>query len=243
MYVCTLLQLVSGLIELTNINQQRQLHKRLHSIRGLAFDYVLLSIITYTTSVISTIFYIFDTTIINQYAYRFPIYPQIPISRVILFVEVGLLAMYTLVGLQIFLAYYPTKLKNQFISPINMLILGLMGVTYLYIIRQYFYGWDMVYKLDLVDYLWTIAKICDLVRFIPLISMNWFYETMSGIHPNWITLSLIANILCICARTRVAFELNWWEIPVNFSCWTVLAAQFLFLLILKWQRYQYNMQK
>lgn len=224
-------------IDIVSAIWQLQYNKQKKSIYGLSFDYVLFSFLHLFLSILTIFLYINNDL---QYLIRNPIYNIIPVSFVVLLFEIAQCCVLVLILLQL-RVYNSTKNSNQGFSPFGLIFLGSIGFLLLWVIKMYTFQQGKIILLDVIDMLWMISRTLSCVKYLPLISMNWFDESVVGVFPDWWKFQLATcgfQLLGKLSKTH-----SWWEIPLNYPTWVELLAHLVSLVILIYQLYIYKDNK
>ena len=91
-------------------------------------------------------------------------------------------AFLTLVLLQLRI-YINTRNTNQGISPYSLVFLGSLALFLSWILKLYIYRQGKIISLDVIDWIWYSGRIISCVKFMPIISMNWFDQCVVECFP------------------------------------------------------------
>lgn len=228
---------IASTIDLISSILQLQYNKQKKSIFGLSFDYILFSTLHLFLSILTTFLYIANNL---QYLIRNPIYPDVSVSLIILLLDTFQCCIFILLLLQLRI-YKSTKNPNQGFSPFGLIFLGSFGILFFWVFKMNLFNQGKIIMLDLIDLLWMISRILSCVKFLPLISMNWFNELVVGIFPNWWKCQIIICILQLFGKCSKSFA--WWEIPLNYPTWIEVLFHFICLAVIVYQLYIYKDNK
>lgn len=215
---------------------QLQYNKQKKTIYGISFDYTLFSVLSQFLSILSSFLYIHT----NEYSIRYPIYPNLPISLPLVVFQVLQCFFLILVLLQLRI-YINTRNTNQGISPYSLIFLGSLALFLSWILKLYIYRQGKIISLDVIDWIWYSGRIISCVKFMPIISMNWFDQCVIGMFPYWSQFQILVLLLQLLGKYSYFFK--WWQIPVNYPTWLEVQFQMLCILIIRVQIYIYKNNK
>lgn len=228
--------LLASAIESICTLYQLQYNKQKKSIYGISFDYTLFSVLGQFLSILSSFLYIHT----NEYSMRYPIYPSLPISLPLVVLQISQCFFLILVLLQLRIYIY-TRNTNQGISSYSLIFLGSLTFFLGWILKLYIYKQGKIISLDLIDWIWYTGRIISCIKFMPIISMNWFDQCVVGMFPYWSHFQILVLVLQLMGKYSMYFK--WWQIPVNYPTWLEVQFQLLCILIIKIQMYIYKNNK
>lgn len=218
--VAELLQLVSMAL-IFRRNRQR------NSVAGLSCDFVLYSWIASVTSAWSGTTSMLLLAIKEQYAARYPIYPELRVNCPIVIADFALAIVTTGILAQVFGYYRKTIRGDEWLSlPCKALMLVFVG-SFSWFASLYSRGRSTINELDLVYFLWVIGAVSFAVRLISQVSNNYFMESFCPMHRHFLicqaaSLAFVGGARCIAYTTNIA----WHEKPTNmlteYGLWTNL---------------------
>ncbi|KAL6451527.1 hypothetical protein SBY92_002870 [Candida maltosa Xu316] len=227
---------ISSIVDITNSIYQLRHNKEKKTIYGISFDYALFSFLHSYLSILTTFLYIDN----SEYTSRNPIYPTVPISYLLLLLQIIQCSLAILLCLQLRL-YHHTQNTNQGVSPASLLLLLCLGLLWGWLFKMYSYGEGKIVFLDVIDSTWYVGRVVSTVKYVPVISMNWFDRCVVGFTDTWHDLSLVVVVVQLLGK--MSRSLEWWEVPVNFPTWTEVVFQLICMLIIKYQMYIYKENK
>lgn len=207
------------------------------SVYGISCDYHILCVVAETTSLISTVYYSFDSQIALEYSNRFPRHPRLNVSREIFIMEVCMWVAYCSLVWQIFTTYKRTMHTFQGFSKMCQSILVLLSF-FLIFVRQ-----KLDFLLDVLDTAWFVSKCSMVVRLLPQCFLNWSGDCVVGYADHWLSLQWLSWLFLVVGKYWSKWDFPWHELPVNFPPWPSVLSTALFLLVMTIQRRVYKGNK
>ncbi|KAK6458480.1 uncharacterized protein RJT20DRAFT_32122 [Scheffersomyces xylosifermentans] len=215
---------LAALFEAVCICNQIKHNKIKKSIYGLSYDYILLNWIATLASIGSSLNYYTNPEVIRQYRWRYPVHAEIPVIATLIIAETIVLVVSSALMFQTFFIYPKTRNINQCVSGLNMFFLGILGAGFVYVAKLYAFQESSMVLLDLVDYIWFIAKVTSLVKYWPQLMMNWFGQCVIGLHRNWFLLQSVGLFFFAVGKITSDWFYDWYQVPLNYNTWAYLFA-------------------
>lgn len=206
---------LSLLIETFSSFKQINHNKRKKSIRGLAYDTAVWTVIQGSCTILTTLLYLYPT-IQTQYKLRNPIFPDIRYDLEVLFVQIILFILNVGWLLQCFL-YKASRSEMQGISGVAKgILLGLL-VGLLYLIHGQKSNIGSFVLLDIVDYLWLVGRVAGSIKLLPQLLLNSIECSVVGHVKYWLPLEVVSQVLLMFVKFPA--RKDWYNIPVNYPSW------------------------
>lgn len=197
---------------------------------GWSQDLSVIGAFAVVLSAISSLTYLLSTRITIQCALRSPVYPQAPISILILFVEsIGSVVSLVVCFFALF-TYTQTRNEYQGVSGTFLLLTATVGVACIWATREYCHG--LFSSLDLLEGVWLLSKCASVASPWPQLVIQSFSELCAGTHKRTRDMQLLSTILLVAGKCVSRFEYSWFDVPFNFCTWMECGSRLLAALVL-----------
>lgn len=240
--VVDLFMVAAGLLQLTSYVQQYKFNKAKKSVYGLSYDYIFITCVGYWTNLLSCLQYVTDPSVKSQYRLRNPVYPDaLVVSWQLFLVDCMCFGMMNLLLIQL-VKYKKTINTNQGLSVLLKGLFFCFVLIYVKIIKNSIFHQNSINFLDLVDFMWLIAKVCRAIALIPQINMNWFDDCIAGTFDGFLTVEMLKNFALLAGKlyNHYSEEYSWWSVPVNFEAWPSLITNLIATVAFYYQCYAYR---
>lgn len=212
-------------------------NKSRKSVAGISCDFTVLSLLSAACSAMSGLSYTILVTLRDQYAARYPVYPNINFSVAVLLIHIGQFTITSLLAWQVFVTHRKSIIGDEWLSlPCKAFLLLLLGF-FLWLVSLFWRGRATINQLDLADCGWTIASITFGVRLLSQVTNNFWLERYALMHRNFIHVQFVSVVLAMITWKYMDHQnIQWHEVPANcflrfvwipnFVCLLGLANQF-----------------
>lgn len=186
------------------------------SVCGVSCDFSVHVWLYTVCSAISAAAYLLLETIQQQYALRYPEYPEIYTSRSILLVHVCGSVAATVFLVQVFYSYRHTVGDSETTSLMcNCILVGYTG-CFLWVLDAYLRQRATVNALDVADCLWLIGMSSRALMFVLQMSVNWFFTNVAVMHRNFRMWQIASLGLAVVGLALANYlKIQWYKIPTN----------------------------
>lgn len=231
-----------ALLQLTSFGRQYAFNRTKKSIYGLSYDYIALSWLGYIANIASCIAYTTSSQVQLQYELRNPVYPNgLVVSWPVYAIDTTNLGVLTLLIVQL-AKYRNTMNTNQGISPVVKVVVIVNFLVFVKVVKDAVYHHNTINLLDVVDFVWLMAKFYKAIALMSQVTMNWFDDCISGTFDGFLVVENLKLLLLVLAKICNHYyqEYPWYANPVNFDTWPSLLANMLVLAVFNFQAYIYR---
>lgn len=229
---------LAELLQLLSICLIYRHNKSRQSVAGISCDFTVLSLLSAACSAMSGLSYTILTTLKDQYAARYPVYPNLNSYVVLLLIHIVQFFIASLLAWQVFVTHRKSIIGNEWLSlPCKALLILLIGF-FLWFVSLFWRGRATINQLDLADCGWTIASMAFGVRLLSQVTNNFWLERYTLMHRYFIHIQYASVVLAMIAWKCMDYQnTQWHEVPANcllrfvwipnFVCLLGLAKQFI----------------
>lgn len=216
---------------------QLQYNKRKKSVYGLSYDFITLSWCSTFLSVITTLNYGLNQTVLDQYHGRYPSLPAVRTSHVITILETCKLFITSGLVIQILFLYKRTKHSTQGISG-TLLAFGIFFLMIaLWVAKCCIKKEAALFYLDLVDLIWFTGKTAEAFYLVPQVNLNFIGRNVIGTCQSFLFLSWLSFFMTSIGMITLYYKDNaYYEIPINYTNWTSLFIKLISLILFTLQQ-------
>lgn len=209
-------------------------HNRLRkSVAGISCDFTVYSWVSALASAGSSCAYALLLKIKQQYAVRYPVYPELDLDLLLFVVDVALATAASALVFQVFVTYRASIVGGELLSLPCKALLALFCGGFLWFFLLFCRQRATINQLDLADCAWTIGTLCFAVRLPSQVSQNFFLDRCTVMHRHFLHWQA-GSLLLMCGGYWLMKHLGirWYEQPANVTSVYALIPNAVCLVLL-----------